>query len=212
LFNFVENNKIMSETIFASKPKKTPAEPRKVSLEAYFAAEEKSFEKNEYHNGIIVKMAGGTYNHGSLAIKVASTLLNFVEENDLNFRVNGSDLKIRIEEFNKVVYPDALVICEGPIFFKDRKDTIINPMLIVEVLSNSTKIYDKTTKFEMYRTLESFKEYVLIHQDRKHVSVYSKQPDATWILRDYDGDDATAILYHLEQCPLPLNRLYRGLI
>ncbi len=201
----------MSEAIFAAKPKKTPAEPRKVSIEAYFRAEEKSFEKNEYHNGIIVKMAGGTYNHGSLAVN-ASTILNvFVESNDLSFFVNGSDLKIRIEESNRFVYPDALVICDKPIFYNDRKDTIINPILIVEVLSNSTKNYDKTTKFEMYRTLESFKEYVLIHQDRKHVSVYSKQPDATWILRDYDGDDATAILYHIEQCPLPLKRLYRGL-
>ncbi len=201
----------MSEAIFAAKPKKTPVKPRLVSLEAYYVAEEKSFEKNEYHNGIIVKMAGGTYNHGSLAVN-ASTLLNiFVEENDLDFRVNGSDLKIRIEEYNKIVYPDALVISEGPIYFNDRKDTITNPILIVEVLSNSTKNYDKTTKFEMYRTLASFKEYVLIHQDRKHVSVYSKQPDATWILRDYDGDDATATLYHIEQCPLPLKRLYRGL-
>jgi Uma2 family endonuclease len=212
LFNFVENNEIMSEAIFASKPKKTPAEPRKVSLEAYFRAEEKSFEKNEYHNGIIIKMAGGTYNHRSLSLKVGAVLLNFVESNDLSFRVNGSDLKIRIEEYNKIVYPDALVISEGPIFFNDRKDTITNPLLIVEVLSNSTKNYDKTDKFEMYRSLASFKEYVLIHQDRKHVSVYSKQPDATWILRDYDGDNATAILYHIANCPLPLKQLYRGLI
>ena len=112
----------MSEVLSATKPKKKSAEPRRVSLETYFRAEEKSFEKNEYHNGIIVKMAGGTYNHDSLSLKTGTLLTNFVEENDLNFSVNGSDLKIRIEDFDKVVYPDALVICENPVFFDNRKD------------------------------------------------------------------------------------------
>ena len=64
----------------------------------------------------------------------------------------------------------------------------------------------------MYRTIPSFKEYVLIHQDRKHVSVFSKQEDATWLLRDYDGDEAVAILYALHNCPLPLSQLYKGLV
>lgn len=201
----------MSEVQSAIKPKKKPAEPRRVSLEAYFKAEVKSFEKNEYHNGIIVKMAGGTFNHDNIASKSVTLLNVFIEKEELNYFVNSSDTKIRIEEYDKVVYPDALVVCEKPEYYDNRKDTITNPILIVEVLSDSTKNYDKTIKFEMYRTLETFKEYVLIHQDRKHVSVYSRQEDATWILRDYDGDDAIAILYHIAQCPLPLKRLYRGL-
>ena len=120
-------------------------------------------------------------------------------------------MKIRIETYNKIVYADALVICEKPLFFENRKDTITNPILIVEVLSDSTKNYDKTTKFEMYRTLPSFKEYVLIHQDRKRVSVWSKQADETWLLKDYVGDEETAILRHIHDCPLPLKRLYLGL-
>ena len=201
----------MSEVLSATKPKKKPVEPRRVSLETYFRAEEKSFEKNEYHNGIIVKMAGGTFNHDNIASKSVTLVNVFIEKEDLNYFVNSSDTKIRIEEYDKVVYLDALVVCEKPEYFDNRKDTIINPILIVEVLSDTTKSYDKTSKFEMYRTLKTFKEYVLIHQDRKHVSVYSKQDDATWILRDYDGDDAVAILYHIAQCPLPLKRLYRGL-
>jgi Uma2 family endonuclease len=156
-------------------------------------------------------MAGGTYNHDFLSVKTTKLLDNFVEDNDLNYAISGSDLKIRIEAYDRVVYPDAAVICEKPIYYADRKDTITNPLIIVEVLSDSTNKFDKGDKFQFYRSLESFKEYVLIHQTQKWVTVYTKQEDGTWILRDYNGDDATAILYALHQCPLPLKRLYRGL-
>jgi Uma2 family endonuclease len=202
----------MSETIALSKPPKLGIEKRPVSLEAYFRAEEKALEKNEYHNGRILKMAGGTFNHDSLSMKTGTLVNIFVEENNLNFFVNGSDLKIRIEEYDKVVYADALIICDSPTYFGNRKDTITNPILIVEVLSDSTKDYDRTTKFEMYRSLPSFKEYVLIHQSRKQVSVWTKQANNKWILEDYKGDDAVAILHHIHDCPLALKRLNRGLI
>ena len=196
-----------------TKPVRRKLEPpaRKVSIEDYFRAEQKSIHKNEYHNGIIKPMAGGTFNHDNLAGK-AITLLNiYFEENDFSYLVNGSDTKIRIEKYNKFVYPDAVVICEKPEFYQNRRDTITNPLLIVEVLSDSTKDFDRTTKYEYYRSVPSFKEYVLVHQENKHVSVYTKQPDNTWIVRDYEGDEATAILYAIQSCPLPLKRLYRGL-
>ncbi len=202
----------MLEAVATPKPKIKTAQPRRVSLEAYYRAEEKSLFKNEYHNGIILKVAGGTFNHDSLSMKTGTLLNVFVEENNLDFFVNGSDLKIRIEEYDKIVYSDALVICEKPIYFENRKDTIINPILIVEVLSDSTQNFDRTTKFEMYRTLPSFKEYVLIHQDRKQVSVWTKQVNNKWILEDYKGDDAIAILHHIHDCPLSLKRLYRNLV
>jgi Uma2 family endonuclease len=202
----------MSEALAALAPKIKSVERRRVSLDAYFRAEEKSLEKNEYHNGIILKMAGGTFNHDSLSMKTGTLMNVFVEENNLDFFINGSDLKIRIEEYDKIVYSDALVICEKPIYFANRKDTIINPILIVEVLSDSTQNFDRTTKFEMYRTLPSFREYVLIHQDRKQVSVWTRQTDGTWNLKDYKGDDAVAILHHIHDCPLPLKRLYRNLV
>lgn len=185
--------------------------PQKVSIEEYFRAEDKSIYKHEYHDGIIKKMAGGQLTHNRLAQKAANLIDSFLESNDVNLVVSNSDTKIRIEQYNKFVYPDAVVICEKPAFYQNRKDTITNPLVVVEVLSDSTKEYYRTLKYEYYRTIPSFKEYVLVHQDRKHVSVYTKQPDATWIVRDYDGDDATAILYAIQQCPLSLKRLYRGL-
>ncbi len=182
-----------------------------ISLEKYFQREEKSLHKNEYHNGKIIKMAGGTFNHDNLGTKAAKLIDNFVEDNDLNYLVNGSDTKIRIESYDKVVYPDAVVICEKPIYMTGRKDTIINPLVIVEVSSKSTDKYDRGDKFDYYRSLESFKEYVLVQQDRKHVKVHTKQADGLWVLRDYQGDDAVAILYALHECPISLKRLYRGL-
>jgi Uma2 family endonuclease len=184
---------------------------QKVSIEDYFRLEDKSIYKHEYHNGSILKMAGGQLPHNRLAQKAAAIIDSFVESNELAFIVSNSDTKIRIEQYNKFVYPDAVVICEKPQFYQNRKDTITNPLLIVEVLSDSTKDYDRTIKYEYYRTIPSFKEYVLVHQDTKHVSVYTKQTDNTWIVRDYDGDDTTAILYAIQECPLPLKRLYRGL-
>lgn len=185
--------------------------PRRVSLAAYFKAEEKSIAKNEYHNGIITKMAGGTFNHDNLAGKAVTLINLFVEQNDLNYFVNGSDTKIRIEAYDKVVYPDAVVICEKPEYYLGRKDTIINPLLIVEVLSKSTEGHDRSLKFDYYRSLPSFKEYVLIAQDQKRVSVFTKQNDDIWIIKDYHSETATAILHALHDCPLSLKRLYRGL-
>lgn len=129
------------------KPKKSTAH-RLVSLEKYFQNEEKALFKSEYHQGKVIKMAGGTHNHDSLSVMCATLMSNFVEDNDLNCRVNGSGLKIRIEAYDKVVYADALVITEKAEYYKGRKDTITNPVLIVEVLSDSTEKFDRSSKFD----------------------------------------------------------------
>jgi Uma2 family endonuclease len=185
--------------------------PKYITLEAYFKAEEKSLTKNEYHDGIIIPMAGAKTKHNLLAQEAANIIGNFLYENESVYRVSNSDTKIRIEDFNKVVYPDAVVICSPIAHYKGREDTITNPLVVVEVLSISTKKFDQGTKFEMYRSLPSFKEYVLVYQDLHRVAVWTKQNDDSWLPKDYIGDEAVAILHALEGCPLPLKRLYRGL-
>lgn len=201
----------MAEALITPPARRMARQPRRMTLEAYFRAEEKATQKHEFHNGYYKPMAGGTFKHDNLASKAVTLLNNFIEGHDYSYFVNGSDTKIRIEHFDKVVYPDAVVICETPIFFHGRQDTITNPLLVVEVLSKSTEKHDRGGKFDWYRTLPSFQEYVLINQEYKHVTVYTRQPDNSWLLRDYDGDDATAVLYALHECPLSLKRLYRGL-
>ena len=193
------------------EPQKYLTVQKYVSLEAYFKSEEKSLTKHEYHDGIVKTMAGAKLRHNRLASRVIQQLENFVEESNFNHIVSNSDTKIRIEDFNKVVYPDAVVICETPQYFKNREDTITNPLLVVEVLSTSTALKDRTTKFEYYRTLPSFKEYVLIYQDINRVSVWTKQADGAWLPKDYISDEATAVLHSLAGCPLSLARLYKGL-
>ncbi len=201
----------MAEALLSSPVRQAMRQPRRMSLDAYFRAEEKSIHKHEFHNGIVLKMAGAKLPHNLLAQKSANLIDSFIEEKDFNYKVSNSDTKIRIEQFDKVVYPDAVVICERPEYFQGRQDIITNPLIVVEILSKSTEKHDQTGKFDWYRTLPSFKEYVLVSQERKHVSVFTKQPDSTWILRDYEGEDTTAILYALHECPLSLKRLYRGL-
>lgn len=185
--------------------------PKYVSIEAYYKAEEKSLTKHEYHDGIVIPMAGAKLQHNLLAQKMGILMGMFIVEHDFNYKISNSDTKIRIEEYNKIVYPDAIVICETPQYYNGREDTIINPLLVVEVLSLSTARFDRTTKFEYYRTLPSFKEYVLIHQDLHRVSVWTKQADGAWLPKDYIGDDATAVLHSIQDCPIALARLYKGI-
>ncbi len=201
----------MTESVASSQPKVYKTAPNHVSIEAYFRAEEKSLTKNEYHDGIIIPMAGAKLRHNLLSQKVGALMTFFIDEKDLDYKVSNSDTKIRIETFNKIIYPDALVICETPQYYNNREDTITNPLLVVEVLSTSTSKFDRTTKFEWYRTLPSFKEYVLIYQDRKHVVVWTKQNDGAWLPQDYIGEDSLAVFHSLQDCPLPLKRLYKGL-
>ena len=203
----------MSETVsIVSEQKSTYlTAPKYVSIEAYYKAEEKSLTKNEYHDGIVIPMAGAKLRHNRLALKAAYLIESFVEEQNFDFIISNSDTKIRIEDYNKIVYPDAVVICETPQYYKNREDTIINPVVVVEVLSPSTAGFDKGTKFEYYRSLQSFKEYVLIHQNRHHVAVWTKQADGSWLPKDYIGDEATAVLHSLQGCPLSLARLYKGI-
>jgi len=185
--------------------------PKHKSLEGYFEAEEKSVTKNEYHDGIIIPMAGAKLTHNRLAQRAASLIDLYIDEKNLGFIVSNSDTKIRIERFNKIVYPDAVVICDTPEYFGGREDTITNPLVVVEVLSVSTKRYDRTTKFELYRTIPSFREYVLVYQDMHRVSVWTKQEDGSWLPKDYDGDGVTAVLRALGDCPISLARLYKGI-
>jgi Uma2 family endonuclease len=202
----------MIEALALPKTQKEVAKtPKYITLEAYFKAEEKSLTKNEYHDGIIIPMAGAKLRHNRLAHKTAHLIEAFLEEKELEWIVSNSDTKIRIEDFNKVVYLDAVVICAPPQYFNGREDTITNPLVVIEVFSTSTKKFDQNTKFEMYRSLPSFKEYVLVYQDLHRVAVWTKQNDGSWLPKDYIGDEAVAILHALEDCPLSLKRLYRGL-
>lgn len=185
--------------------------PKRIPIEAYYKSEEKSLIKHEYHDGIVIPVAGAKLRHNRLTAKAIAIIDAFLEANGLPYIVSSGDTKVRIEAFNKIVYPDAVVICETPQYFMEREDTITNPLLIVEVMSPVTARFDRGTRFEYYRTIPSFKEYVLIHQDMRRVTVWTKQADGAWLPQDYEGEESTAVLRAIQDCPVPLARLYKGI-
>jgi Uma2 family endonuclease len=147
------------------------------SFEEYLKREEKAVSKHEYLNGIIRPMPGGTFRHNLIAAQVTAALISLADELNQQLFVCNSDMKIYITSKNHGLYPDAVVVCEAPEYWNGRTDIILNPLLVVEVLSNSTEKYDRTDKFMEYKTLPSFKEYVLINQEKPYVeSMYREEP------------------------------------
>ncbi|TAK35838.1 MAG: Uma2 family endonuclease [Saprospiraceae bacterium] len=187
----------------------TLIQKKRYSLEEYFAMEEKAAEKHEYHNGKIIPMAGGSIPHNKIAVNLTRTLDNWIEENKLPFVVLNSDTKIRIEKYNRSVYPDALVVCEKVEYWGGRTDIILNPTLIFEVLSDSTEEHDRGSKFSLYRLLPSFKEYVLIDQYKPWVDSYFKrsEEEGLWKISSAMEMD-TSIRLHTVGFDLPLSKIY----
>ena len=157
------------------------------SPEQYLELEEAADYKSEYIDGQIIPMAGGSINHNQLTLNF-STELNFAFKK-LDYRVFISDVRLWIPQRRIYTYPDVMVVVGEPEYFSDRTDTITNPKVIIEVLSNSTKGYDQTGKFLAHRTIPSFEEYLLIDQTKVYVEQYSKTGNKQWSFREYDGED-----------------------
>jgi Uma2 family endonuclease len=170
-------------------------EQRFYSPEEYLILEEAADYKSEYINGEIFPMAGGSTNHNQIALNF-STELNFAFKK-LDYRVFMSDVRLWITKRRIYTYPDVMVVVGEPEYFsdsstgtlRDRTDTITNPKVIIEVLSDSTKGYDKNKKFQAYRTLPSFEEYLLIDQTKVYVEQYSKTGNKRWSFCEYDTED-----------------------
>jgi len=152
--------------------------------EEYLELEASSVERHEYINGTIVTMAGGTPNHNTIALNL-SAILNFSLKRQ-PYQVFITDQRLWIPKKNIYTYPDIMVV-DGELQLQaGRKDTITNPRIITEVLSNSTKSYDKDDKFAAYRTIPTFQEYILIDQYKIHIEQYFKIDKKRWTFIEYD--------------------------
>lgn len=160
------------------------------TLQEYLRKEEEALSKSEFYNGKIIPMAGAKSKHNLIAGNILSALKIKVKALATKYITLNSDQKIFIPNKEVAVYPDALVISEKPEYFNGRKDLITNPLLIVEVLSKSTRGYDMGEKFIHYRTIPSFKEYVLIEQDETKVEVWYRLKENTWEIQAFIGEDA----------------------
>ncbi|MEH2254344.1 Uma2 family endonuclease [Nostoc sp.] len=160
--------------------------------EEYLELEEAADYKSEYINGQIIPMAGGTANHNRISLNL-SAALNFAFRQQ-DYEVFMGDVRLWITQKRTYTYPDVMILAGEPEFFNNRKDIILNPQIIVEVLSKSTKGYDREDKFQAYRTISTFQEYLLIDQTRIHIDQFSKTGKKQWTLREYDEEDEAIAL------------------
>jgi Uma2 family endonuclease len=182
---------------------------KKWTFEEYMTAEELSVEKHEFHNGKRTTMAGASKPHSIINMSIGAAIINALNSiEDDNTEVCSNDLKVFIPSINRAVYTD-LTIVQGEAVMK-HKHVITNPTLLVEVLSDSTETYDRGDKFDNYKTLPSFKEYVLVAQNEPLVDVYYREnPDVNeWQLTRFEGLNAQIELRSIG-CILSMKDIYR---
>ena len=152
--------------------------------EEYLELEEKAEYKSEYRDGEIVLMTGGTTNHNKIALNLAASLKIALRRK--NYDVYIGDVRLWIPRYRQHTYPDVMVIEGQPIYTGTSTTTVMNPMLIAEVLSKSTKNYDQGDKFLYYRSILEFKEYILIDQYQYHVMQYVKTAESQWLFTELE--------------------------
>jgi len=175
--------------------------------EEYLALEESSDYRSEYYQGEIFAMSGGSANHNRIIRNLLVALTLALEGRGCE--AFATDLRLFVKKNGLYTYPDLMVICDQLEFIKGRTDTIINPVVIVEVLSKSTQDYDRGTKFELYRAIETFQDYLLIDQSRIHVEYFHRLDDGRWILQEYNLIEDALIVESIS-FKLALSRIYQG--
>jgi len=178
---------------------------KRITPEEYLALERKSPLKSEYFNGEIFAMGGATEHHNLIVANIVAELRGQLKGRPC--KTYPSDMRVKVSPTGLYTYPDVVVVCDKALFDDDQKDTLLNPTLIVEVLSESTKDYDRGGKFEHYRAVESFKEYVLVAQDKHHVEHCVRQPDRRWLLSETNRLEDTLELTSIG-CRLALAEVY----
>lgn len=174
----------------------------------YLEFERASPEKHELAGGEIFAMSGGTFEHSAVTANIIGEARNGL--GDKSCRVLESNMRLRVPATGSYVYPDASIFCGRPEFTDDKRDTLTNPRLIVEVLSDSTEAYDRGDKFAGYRSIPSLEEYVLASQKRPRIEVFTRQPDGSWSLRIY-GPGERAVLASVG-CSLDVDKIYEGVL
>jgi Uma2 family endonuclease len=179
------------------------------TLEEYAELEKSSEERLEYFDGNVWSMAGASPTHEEIVINTATELKNKLRGK--NCRVFGSNLRVKVPVYKPYRYPDVTALCEQPIYedFYDLK-MLVNPALIVEILSPSTEAFDESDKFTYYKSIESFTEYLLISQSRPHVALFTKRDETVWLHREYNSLDESVYLSSLD-CEISVAEIYSGI-
>ncbi|HEY9284334.1 MAG TPA: Uma2 family endonuclease [Pyrinomonadaceae bacterium] len=171
----------------------------------YLARERQAEHKSEYYDGEIFAMTGASMRHNRITLNIGA---------ELNVQLRGrdcqaftSDMRVHVSATGLYTYPDVTAICGEPELQDEHVDTLLNPVLIVEVLSKSTARYDRIDKFAHYRSIPSFAEYLLVSQDEYRVEHNVKRPDGRWLLTDIRGREGRVGLSSVG-CVLALSDIY----
>lgn len=157
-----------------------PAAVAHMTYTEYLAAEDKSEVRHEYLNGEVWEMTGGTPDHGALAIAVGGELRAALRGK--RCRIYSSDVRVRVPETGLSTYPDLSVVCERLETAPDDENGVVNPVLLVEVVSDSTEAYDRGVKAAHYRRIPSLREYVFVSQREPHIEVHRRAASGRWEL------------------------------
>ena len=179
------------------------AERTDYTEEEYFEIERTSFGRWEYVSGKIRQMSSGTTDHGDISSNLVRVLGNELVPHGCH--VYGLDVKIHTGDGINT-FPDVSVICGQNRYYLGKKDTVLNPLLVVEVLSPSTENYDRTEKFEHYQTVETLTDYLLVEQDEARVTLYTRRADY-WEMRVITGLAGRVFLLSVD-VTLSLSEIY----
>jgi Uma2 family endonuclease len=179
-----------------------------ISPEQYLEIEREAEHRSEYLNGGMFAMAGASRSHGRIVVNTTACLWHQLRGGPCE--VAMTDLRLSIKAVNVYTYPDIMVTC-GPAGLADEQDIVTNPRFIAEVLSDSTKNYDRGEKFRFYRTIPGFSEYLLLAQDSIRAEHHQRQPDGSWIFREFTSPDRQIELASIE-CRLGLGALYERVV
>lgn len=180
-----------------------------ITAEEYLAAERESEIKHEYFAGEAFAMVGASRRHNLIAANVIRLLGNQLLDRPCN--VYPSDMRVKVSATGKYTYPDVVVACEEELFDDAEKDTLLNPAVIIEILSDSTEAYDRGKKFEQYQYIESLAEYLLVAQEPQRVEQYVRQGGSEWRYSEYHRVDDIVKLGVIG-CELVLKDVYAKVV
>ncbi len=176
-----------------------------ITLEEYLEIDRKGEVKSEYYDGEMYQMAGASLEHNTIVGNVISEFHSQLKNHSAI--VLPGNMRLRIPETRRYAYPDVTVVCSKPEFDTKEKDVLLNPTILVEVLSDSTEARDRGEKASSYRRIASLQEYIFINQDKAKVETYSRKADGTWVLSEVSGLNGVVKIASLK-CQIAMAEIY----
>ena len=183
--------------------------PMRMTEAEYLLFERESDIKHEFLNGRVYAMAGASWEHNQIFTATLASL--YAQLRGKNCTANPSDQRVKVMQTSFIAYPDISVVCGEPRFAGDEYETITNPIVIIEILSDSTEGYDRGVKFQNFRNFPTLQDYILISQDKARIEGYTRQDNGKWLLTDTIGLNSVHKIASIE-CVLKLKEIYERII